>query len=327
VHRGAGVGESGEGSNGPESRNQSHPRIALVCTHFRRVPLWLPAFLLSCRENPDVRWLIYTDIEVPGPIPANVEIKPTQLHEFNERCSDTLGAKIEIQWTALPKLCDLKPAYGVIFADDLRPFDFWAHSELDIIWGDIRRFMTDGLLAEHDLVSACHYELAGHFTLFRNTERTNRLFEIIPDVLRLLADPHHFRLDERVLTNHLLALAEGPSSSSLPRIYWEPELTMSAQYQRGLPDGLGGNLWWCRGRTYDAECNELMYLHFHKLKNHMHTINFGFEDAPATFMINRTGFYRLLRSVNAPHETASSRKPAQQLAGARQDTIRDGERF
>jgi hypothetical protein len=261
--------------------------------------------------------LIYTDIDVPGPIPANVEIKPAQLHEFGERCSDTLGTRIDIQPTNLPMLCDLKPAYGVIFADDLRRFDFWAHSELDIIWGDIRHFMTDSLLAEHDLLSACHYELAGHFTLFRNTERMNRLFEIIPDVLRLMADPHHYRLDERVLTNELLALAERPSSSSYPRIYWEPELTMSAQYQRALPDGLGGNLWWCRGRTYDAESNELMYLHFHKLKHHMTTINFGFDDAPATFMINRTGVRCLPSSVNAFHQMVRHQQLAPQPQYAR----------
>ena len=278
------------GPGGP--KKAAHPSIAIVATHFGPVPLWLPAFLLSCRDNPDVRWLIYTDIEIAGPVPANVEIRATPLQEFNVRCSDTLGTRIEVQ--RLPKLSDLKPAYGVIFADDLRGFDFWAYSELDIIWGRIRHFMTDRLLADHDLVSAKHFELAGHFTLFRNTERMNRLFEIMPDALATMADPHHFRLDERVFTRELLALLAGDPSTS-PRIAWETELTMSAQYQRALPDGLEGNMWWCAGRTYDAECNELMYLHFHKLKSHMRTINFGFEDAPATFMINRRGLYCLSR--------------------------------
>lgn len=284
-------------SPGPGGPTQAaHPSIAIVATHFGPVPLWLPAFLLSCRDNPDVRWLIYTDIEIAGPVPANVEIRRTRLHEFNARCSDTLGTRIDVQ--RLSKLSDLKPAYGVIFADDLHRFDFWAYSELDIIWGRIRHFMTDGLLRDHDLVSGKHFELAGHFTLFRNTARMNRLFEIMPDARATMANPHHFRLDERVFTRELLALqAREPSSS--PRIAWEAELTMSAQYQRALPDGLEGNLWWCAGRTYDAECNELMYLHFHKLKNHMRTINFSFEDAPATFMINRHGLYCLMRRDRA----------------------------
>ena len=265
-------------------------------THFGQVPLWLPAFLLSCRDNPDVHWLIYTDIEVTRPVPSNVEIRRTLLSEFSERCSDTLKTRVDIK--RLPMLCDLKPAYGVIFADDLRAYDFWAHSELDIVWGRIRHFMTDDLLAEHDLISATHLELSGHCTLFRNTERMNRLFEIMPDVYAAMASPHHFRLDERVFTNELLALiARDPASC--PRIAWEAQLTMTAEYQRALPDGLEGNLWWCAGRTFDAECNELMYLHFHKLKKYMRTINFGFEDAPATFMINRRGFHCLARHAHA----------------------------
>ena len=290
--------------------NQGHPRIAIVATHFGRSPVWLPAFLQSCGENPDVRWLIYTDIDVTVPVPANVEFKPTPLHEFNARCSDTLGASINVQSTFLKKLSDLKPAYGLVFADDLRPFDFWAYSELDVIWGDIRSFMTDGLLAGHDLVSALHYKLCGHFTLFRNTERMNRAFEIIPDALRAMADPRHLRLDERPFTRQLLVLAKN-SSLSCPRIYWERDLTISAQYQRALPNGPGSNLWWCGGKTYDAECNEVMYLHFHKLKKHMNTINFGVEDAPAAFMINRRGVHGLGSMID-PYLAASSDTAARQ---------------
>jgi hypothetical protein len=273
-------------------------RIAIVATHFGRSPIWLPAFLLSCRENPHVRWLIYTDIDVPDRVPGNVEITPMTLEEFNQRCSDALGAKMEVRRASLPKISDFKPAYGVIFADELRPFEFWAYSELDIIWGAIDRFITDRLLDEHDLVSSRHFELGGHFTLFRNNERMNRLFEIMPDAIASMSHPHHFRLDEREFTNRLLALAADPAARDCPRLYWDhPDLTMSAQYQRGLPDGPGGNLWWCRGRTYDAEGNELMYLHFHKLKNHMKTINFRYEDRPATFLLNRSGVYRRTGSV------------------------------
>ena len=293
----------------PDELKQSRPRLAIVATHFGHAPIWLPAFMRSCRENPDVRWLIYTDIEVGGPVPANVEIKPMQLREFNRRCSETLGATIDVQPTFLKKLSDLKPAYGLVFADDLRSFDFWAYSELDIIWGDIRYFMTDGLLSEHDLVSATHYKLCGHFTLFRNNERMNRAFEIVPDAIRIMADPRHFRLDERPFTQYLRA--DDASPESFPRIYWDPQLTVSAEYQRALPNGPGGNLWWCRGKTYDAESHELMYLHFHKLKKHMHSINFGFEDAPATFMINRRGVHcRRRRRPSHVHEAADIRAVA-----------------
>ena len=54
-----------------------------------------------------------------------------------------------------------------------------------------------------------------------------------------------------------------------------------------------------------------MYLHFHKLKKHMYSINFGFEDTPATFMINRRGVHcrRRLRSSRV-HEAVDFRTAA-----------------
>jgi hypothetical protein len=36
------------------------------------------------------------------------------------------------------KLCDFRPAFGEIFAEELAGFDFWGHSDLDLIFGQIR---------------------------------------------------------------------------------------------------------------------------------------------------------------------------------------------
>jgi hypothetical protein len=58
--------------------------------------------------------------------------------------------------------------YGVIFDDDLAPFDFWGCSDLDIIWGDIRRFATDARLRGLDIFSSRKEKLSGHCTFYRN---------------------------------------------------------------------------------------------------------------------------------------------------------------
>ena len=42
----------------------------------------MPAFLLSCRTNADVQWIIYTDVDVAGPVPPNITIKPTTVADF-----------------------------------------------------------------------------------------------------------------------------------------------------------------------------------------------------------------------------------------------------
>lgn len=235
----------------------------------------MPAFLLSCGANRDVQWLIYSDIDPLEGVPPNVAFKPTTISELNNRCSTLLGTKIDIQRR---KLCDLKITYGVIFADDLRPFDFWSCSDLDIVWGNIRQFATDQRLLAYDIFSSRKDKLSGHCTLYRNTPEINRLFERIPNVRALLATSHYEHLDERELTKYVRS----------ERVYWNEELATNGAYQKELSDA---SLRWSNGRTFGVDGRELMYVHFHKLKQQMTTIDFGPADAPASFTINRRGFF------------------------------------
>ena len=256
-------------------------------TYFGRPPFWLPAFFLSCRHNPDVQWLLFTDFESTADVPPNVTPIRMQIAELGERASRALGTAIEPQ-RARRKVCDLKPAYGVIFEDELRGFDFWAHSDLDIVWGHVRQFLTDEFLQDYDVVTSTFRKIAGHFGLFRNTPETNRTFELIPDITAAMSSRKYGHLDENVLTHHLRARVDRTPAPSWPRVYWERELTVTSKYQKALAEG--DSLWWRDGRTFDAEGHELMYLHFHKLKPFMQTITFGAGDRPAAFMINRKGF-------------------------------------
>lgn len=278
------------------------PSIAIVVVFFGRAPFWLPAFLLSCRHNPDVQWILYGDLAVAGPLPPNVTIKPLDVPEFNRRASEVLGTTVNVLRTSdkadangrlrvnLRKSCDLKPAYGLIFAEDLQAFDFWACSDLDIIWGDVRRFLTPALLDTHDIISSRPDRLSGHFTLYRNTPENNRAFELIPDVAAAFAVPRYLKLDEHELTRHLRHRMSTAGRGAWPRVYWEHEWTTSAGDQHTIGSSDAEALWWRDGRTFRPDGTEIMYVHFHKLKEDMTVINFRFDDAPAAFSISRTGF-------------------------------------
>lgn len=272
----------------------TRPSIAIVVAFFGKAPFWLPAFLVSCRENRDVQWLIYTDDGIGDALSENVTVRHMEASELASRASDVFRTRVEIQSASAKtkkvsrKACDLKIGYGTIFEEDLRNFDFWACSDLDIVWGDIRGFVTDRLLEDYDIISSRADRLSGHFTLYRNAPPFNRTFELIPDLATAMENPQYLHLDERELTNHLRAhMRSNPS----PRVYWREDWTMSAAYQRALGDGATDSLWWRDGKTFDAQGKELMYLHFHKLKESMTTIDFGFGDRPAAFKINRQGFF------------------------------------
>jgi hypothetical protein len=264
------------------------PRVAIVNTFFGSPPPWLPAFFRSCQTNADVQWLIYADFDAPAP--PNVSIRRTDLREFNARASAVLGTTITIDPARVRKICDFKPLYGLMFADDLREFDWWAYSDLDVIWGDVRRFVTDDLLNTQIVVSPRQRKLGGHGTFWRNTEANNRTFEIVPDVIAHLTDSHYVRVDENILTNCLRELIAKSSFKARPKIYWEQEMTITAQYQKDLLAGdRDWRMTWRDGRAYDAEGREVMYLHFHKLVSCLQSIDFGFGDLPTQFALTPNG--------------------------------------
>lgn len=269
----------------------SDPRIAIVVTYFGRLPVWMPAFLRSCETNPGVDWLIYTDDEPPQ-APANVHFKTLDLPGFNARASKAIGAEVRIDAASRRKVCDFKQVYGLIFEEDLRPFAWWSCSDLDVIWGDIRRFITAELLAAYNVVSSRQHKVSGHFTLWRNTDEVNRTFTIIPEVVAKLTVPQYLRLDENVLTDRLREHIAQSSMKNRPRIYWTQEMTMPAAYQKALlAAGADWRLTWRDGRVFDAEGAELMYLHFHKLKPLMTKIDFSTIDRPNAFALTPRGIF------------------------------------
>ena len=264
------------------------PSIAIVNTYFGSPPQWLPAFLRSCQTNRDVQWLIYADFDVPAP--PNVTFRRMTLGEFNARASAVVGTPIAIAPPLVRKICDFKPLYGLMFADDLRAFEWWAYSDLDVIWGDVRRFVTDDLLRTQIIISPRQRKLGGHGTFWRNTETNNRTFEIVPDVLAHLTNPHYVRVDENLLTNGLRELIAKTSFKARPKIYWEDEMTITAQYQKELLAREGDwQMVWRDGRAFDAEGREVMYLHFHKLVSCLTSVDFGYGDEPSAFALTRTG--------------------------------------
>ncbi len=271
------------------------PPIAIVTTFFSKklpgkIPMWTPAFYLSCRTNPDIDFFVYTNLDLPPTDIPNLRIMPMTVPEFEHRATEAMGTRIEVHHH-LNKLADLKPVYGLIFADHLKEYAFWAYSDFDLVWGDVRAFMTDSLLHANDIVSSRTDRLCGHFTLIRNTPQHNRVFELIPDVYNAMTCPTHMRLDEPVLTRYIKeGLGEWPLTFK-SRVYWKSNWTIDAKYQRDMGDGPNDCLRWRDGKAFNVEGQEMMYLHFHKLKQTMTEIDFGLSDAPAAFKINRQGIF------------------------------------
>jgi hypothetical protein len=118
------------------------PSILMILTWFGPWPGWMRLFLESCRWNASVDWLLAGDAPPPDDAPPNVRFLTLSFADWREMAARRLG--VPLAWREPYKLCDLKPAYAVIHADIVAPYDHWGFGDLDVIYGDIRRHYDAG---------------------------------------------------------------------------------------------------------------------------------------------------------------------------------------
>ena len=138
------------------------PQIVFIIVYIGEYPWFFPYFIHSCRYNPTIDFLIFTDNNDPNlELPSNVKLVSYSIDQFKADAAKALGFDVAVE--SGYKLCDFKPAYGYIFADYIKDYDFWGYCDVDVIFGNIRSFMTDELLDEYDIISARHDYLTGCF--------------------------------------------------------------------------------------------------------------------------------------------------------------------
>ena len=108
--------------------------------------------------------------------------------------SEKLAFAVNINFSY--KLCDFKPAYGFIFSEIIEKYDFWGLGDIDVIYGNIRNFVTDEMLQEFDLISPRPDWVPGCFLLFKNTEKMNTLFMQSKDYQKVFESNQHLCFDE-----------------------------------------------------------------------------------------------------------------------------------
>ena len=142
--------------------------ITLVNLHFGTFKNYFPLFLNGCKNNPTVNFLIVTDQKIISPAP-NVIIKNMTFEECKTKIQELFDFPINLK--SPYDLCDYKVVYGELFSEELAGSDFWRYCDTDLIFGDIRKFITDNILQKYEKVL-----IRGHFTLFRNLKDINAIY-------------------------------------------------------------------------------------------------------------------------------------------------------
>jgi len=250
-----------------------NPWLIMLIPYFGRWPEWIELFIESCKWNPSVRWRLYTDCGEPQNKAANVAYVHLSFDDYKALVRERLG--IEFDPPAPYKLCDLKPCLAYIHERDVAGFPFFGYGDIDVVYGNIRNFYTDEVLARSNVLSTHPERLSGHFAVLRNTRVFRRAFERIPNYRTLLELPQHTSMDEADFSAVFSPPAAKPHGLRRIADYLNPcrrgllfvERYSTVLSPRGWHDGTMNypqKWFWRRGRLTnerDGE-REFLYLHF-----------------------------------------------------------------
>lgn len=145
-------------------------KIVFICPYFGAFPDYFNLTLKSIEYNKTIDWLIITDIKEKYDYPDNVKVINMSFTELRKKVQSCFDFRI---YLGKPyKLCDYKCAYGLIFEEYIKNYDFWGHCDLDCIYGDLRKFLPENILKENERIYCL-----GHMSLYKNNDKVNNIFK------------------------------------------------------------------------------------------------------------------------------------------------------
>ena len=129
--------------------------------YFGRFPSYFPLYLKSCAANHTITWLLITDQTLKEIIiPDNFIVKNSTFYDIQNKAEGLFGKAPDTPYA----LCKYRVVYHELFKENISGFDFWGFCDCDLIFGNLRYFITDEVLDKYDKIS-----WRGHLTLFKNT--------------------------------------------------------------------------------------------------------------------------------------------------------------
>lgn len=146
-------------------------KIAIVVPYFGRLPEYIRSWIDSIKFNPDFDFIFFTnDVTINNyDLPENLKLNITSFNQFSNLFRKKFDFKISLDEPY--KLCDYRPAYGYVLNDSLRDYNYWGFCDIDLVFGDLSKYITEDILANNDRV----YNL-GHISIFKNNFKMNTLF-------------------------------------------------------------------------------------------------------------------------------------------------------
>jgi len=119
----------------------------------------------------------------------------TDIEDFKQRVRDKLRVEPCIPPNTI-KMSDFHPAMGLLYEEELKGYDFWGYTDLDIVYGRLDKYVTDELLNAVDVFSNDENEMCGPFSLLRNCSKVNNLFKDKANWKQIMEDGYIYIFNE-----------------------------------------------------------------------------------------------------------------------------------
>ena len=144
--------------------------ICICSIYIGELPNTFDFWVNSVGNNPTIDFILFSNQKISKlGLPSNLKIVVITFDEIRTRIQTLFNFPISLRTPY--KLCDYKPTYGNAFHDYFEKYDFWGYADLDLVFGNLRSFLTDDVLNRYDKI----YHQA-HLSLYRNCEKMNNLY-------------------------------------------------------------------------------------------------------------------------------------------------------
>lgn len=144
-------------------------KAVLILPYFGKFPNYFQLFLNSCGKNKKIDFLIFTDQKFKNfKYANNIQFYNMNFSDMQKMSLEKLNVDFAI--SSPYKLCDFRPAYGIIFQNYISNYSYWGFCDCDLIFGNldpiIKIFDKD-----YDQILS-----NGHLMFIKNIAYMNNLF-------------------------------------------------------------------------------------------------------------------------------------------------------
>jgi len=277
------------------------PRVRVLIPYFGSWPDYFQSlFLPSCKRLEHIDFLFFNEAPAPIQAPGNTSFVQFTLADFNELATARIGKQVALKRAY--KLCDLKPFYGHVFAEFLDGYDYWGFGDIDLVFGDLERFLREPLARGRDIISCRAHWLSASFCLMRNHPAINQLWLKSPSWSSVLATDEYLGFDEcggafqELLAGQPIQQVGGRCHSMTHVVReLEREGALSVSFADHARESIRGDDYvvWDDGRVRAANGEEFAYYHMVCEKGLLAFAHPKWSTLPQCFHITPSGFYTL----------------------------------